>query len=111
MSESGLVKKNEMLFILIEYLAKSNDVEEKEVVNIIKKEFGSEAEDVMPSLAQRWVEEGKKRGIKIGIEKGIEKDKIDVCKNALNSGISPEVVSKITGLSLKKILEIKKELQ
>ena len=106
-SESGLIKKNDILFVLIEYLAKSNDVEEKEVVNIIRKELGSEAEDVMPSLAQRWVEEGKEKGIKIGIEK----DKIDVCRNALKSGISPETVSKITGLPLKKVLEIKQEIQ
>ena len=68
-----------------------------------RKELGDEAEEIMPSLAQRWIEEGK--------EKGIEKDKIYVCKKALNSRISPDVVSKITGLPLKKVLEIKQKLQ
>ena len=111
MSESGLIKKNDILFVLIEYLAKSNDVEEKEVVNIIKKELGSEAEDVMPSLAQRWMEEGIEKGIRKGKKEGALEKAIETCKNALNSGIAPEMISKITGLSLEKVLEIKKELK
>jgi predicted transposase/invertase (TIGR01784 family) len=107
LSGSGLIKDKVVVLTLFEYFAKSNDVGKKEVVDIIRKELGDEAEEIMPSLAQRWIEEGEEKGFK----KGIVKEKIDVCKNALNSGISPEVVSKITGLSLKKVLEIKKELQ
>ena len=103
MSGSGLIKELDILVVLFDYLVKSNDVEEKEVVNIIKKELGSEAEDVMPTLAQRWLEQGK--------EEGALANKIETCKNALLAGASIDLIVKITGLSSEKVLEIKKEIQ
>ena len=111
MSESGLIKRNDILFVLIEYLAKSNDVEEKEVVNIIKKELGSEAEDVMPSLAQRWMEEGIEKGIRKGKKEGALENKIEICRNLLKEGLNLETISKVTGLSTEKVLEIQKNLK
>ena len=42
--------------------------------------------------------EVEKRGIKIGIEKGIEKGKIEDAENFLRLGVSEEIVSKGTGI-------------
>jgi predicted transposase/invertase (TIGR01784 family) len=56
----------------------------------------------MPTLAQRWAEEGK--------EKGAFANKIEICKNLIKEGLKLETISKVTGLSLEKVLEIKKNL-
>ncbi len=43
-----------------------------------------------------------------GIEKGIEKEKIQIIKNGLKEGVSIEVLKKLTGLTEKEINELKK---
>ena len=47
------------------------------------------------------------KGIEIGIERGIEKNKIDVAKSALAEGASIEFIKKITNLDEKTILSLK----
>jgi len=88
-----------------------------------RKELGREAEEIMPSLAKKWFEQGKEKGIEKGIEKGMEKGiekgmekgaflkAVETCKNALRSGISSDTVALITGLSKEKVLEIQKEMK
>ena len=93
------------------YLISTNEVEESEVVDIIRKELGSEAEELMPSLAKKWFEQGKEKGIEKGIEKGSFLKAVETCRNALRSGISLDIVALITGLSKEKVLEIQKELK
>ena len=101
------------------YLISTNEVEESEVVDIIRKELGREAEEIMPSLAKKWFEQGKEEGKEEGLEKGIEKGMekgaflkaVETCKNALRSGISSDTVALITGLSKEKVLEIQKEMK
>ena len=55
----------------------TNEVAQKDVVDIIKSELGEEAEDIMPSLGRKIYNEGREegiqKGVQIGIEKGIEK--------------------------------------
>ncbi|HQM85248.1 MAG TPA: hypothetical protein PLD55_11270, partial [bacterium] len=85
------------------------------VMTIITEEFGPDAEDMMPSLGKKIYNEGREEGFQIGIEKGIEKGSftkaVETCRNALRSGILPELVAKITNLPLEKVLEIQKTLQ
>jgi flagellar biosynthesis/type III secretory pathway protein FliH len=45
------------------------DIEKEEFQEILTEIKG---EDKMPSLAQRWLEEGKAEGIAIGMQKGLE---------------------------------------
>ncbi len=108
--ESGIAKETDTIRLLFRYYIYTNEVEEIEVVNIIKEEFGDEAEDIMPSLGKKIFNEGKEEGIKEGIEEGAFLKAIETCRNALQSGLSPEMVSKITNLSLEKVLEIKDSL-
>jgi len=110
MSGSGLINEHDILVVLFDYLVKSNDVEEKEVVTIIRNELGSEAEDVMPSLAQRWLEEGIAKGVAKGKEEGALSKAIETCKKLLVSGIDPAIVSDATGISIKEVLKIQKEI-
>lgn len=65
----------------------------------------------MPTLAQRWVEEGIEKGIKKGKREGAFEKAVETCRKLLVSGVDPEIVSNATDLSIEKVLEIKKELK
>ena len=88
------------VFILLRYFVMTNTVDKEEVMNIIKEEFGDEAEELMPSLGRTIFNEGKEEG---ALEKAIE-----TCRNLLVSGIDPKIVSNATGLSVKEVLKIQK---
>ena len=109
--KGGMQDDLDLIVILLKYLLSTNKVEESEVADIIRKELGSNAEEIMPSLAKKWFEQGKEKGIEKGIEKGAFLKAVETCRNALRSGISPDTVALITGLSKEKVLEIQKELK
>jgi predicted transposase/invertase (TIGR01784 family) len=48
-------------------------------------------------------EERYKKGIEIGEARGEAKRNIEIAKNSLKEGFTPEQISKITGLSIDKI--------
>ena len=54
------------------------------------------------------LEEGRAEGIEEGKEEGREEKAIETAKNFLKNGISPELIAKCTGLSLEKVLELRK---
>ena len=64
----------------------------------------------MISLADRLRQEGLLKGIEKGRQEGAFLKAVETCKNALLSGLSPEIVSQITKLPLEKVLEIKNSL-
>ncbi len=97
--KSGLVKEHENLIILMRYIYFTNQVEEKELVNIMKAELGEEAEEIMPSLGNQI------------LQKGRQEEKVETCKKALIAGAPLEFVVQITGLPLEKVLEIQKSLK
>ena len=119
MKSSGMDWKDDQTLVLIRYFVMTNEVDKEKVMTIITEEFGDEAEEMMPSLGKKIYnegrQEGREEGIQIGIEKGIEKGAfakaVETCRNALRSGILPELVAKITNLPLEKVLEIQKTLQ
>ncbi|HJD64254.1 MAG TPA: transposase, partial [Rickettsia endosymbiont of Sericostoma sp.] len=73
-------------------------------------------EELMPSIAQVWKEEGiqigLQDGIKIGEARGEAKGRAEgeakLIKMMINNGSSIEAVAKITGLSIAKINELLK---
>ena len=56
---------------------------------------------------QEGFESGKQEGLKKGLEQGIEQKSNEIAKNMLIEKISLETISKITGLSIEKIQELK----
>jgi len=54
---------------LFEYIVVMKDIKKEEFQEILTEIKG---EDKMPSLAQRWLEEGRAEGIQIGVQKGRE---------------------------------------
>ncbi|HJD57199.1 MAG TPA: transposase, partial [Rickettsia endosymbiont of Sericostoma sp. HW-2014] len=94
---------------------------EKILKNSLTKEKG---EELMPSIAQVWKEEGiqigLQDGIKIGVQDGIKigvqdgirigeaRGEAKLIKMMINNGSSIEEVARITGLSITKINELLK---
>ncbi|MBA8756829.1 MULTISPECIES: Rpn family recombination-promoting nuclease/putative transposase [Wolbachia] len=52
-------------------------------------------------------EEGREEGIQIGHEKGRKAEKIEVAKNSLKAGVSIDVITQITGLSIDEIQKLR----
>jgi len=51
--------------------------------------------------------EGRTEGHKEGLREGLNKGKIEIARNALQEGFTPEIVQKITGLSDETIIKLK----
>ena len=84
---------------LFEYLNQrygDNEVLYEEVVKMTK------------TLYDPVVEE---KGIEKGIEKGEMKKAIETAKAAIGKGLSKEIIADITGLNIKKIEELEKEIK
>ena len=78
----------------------------------LPEEYKKRLLEVLPmTQIEQWLrEEGREEGLKEGLKEGEMKGKLETVRNALLKGITPEDVADITGLSLEKILEIKREL-
>ena len=53
-------------------------------------------------------EEGREEGITQGIEQGAYNNKLETAKTALSMNLPAEDISKLTGLPLETVLELKK---
>ena len=64
----------------------------------------------MINTARNWgYDDGKAEGLEEGKKEGKKEEKVSIAKNLLTIGISIEVVSESTGLSIEKLEELKKE--
>ncbi|KAF8818058.1 Rpn family recombination-promoting nuclease/putative transposase [Rickettsia endosymbiont of Cardiosporidium cionae] len=102
-------QKREYLFFqgLVWYTA--NRIKEKDkgdFIKIIKEIINDQNEDIMRTVADAWRDEWKAEGIEIGKAEGIEL----AAKNMLKANADVIFVSKVTGLSLSKIEELKQNL-
>ena len=55
---------------------------------------------------ERGMEKGLKKGMEKGMEKGREEAMIDIARKMRMRGISPDEISSMTGLSLKRLREL-----
>ena len=73
----------------------------------LMKAFRTDAKIAEEKAAKAGLEKGEKLGVKkgekIGLEKGETKKAIEIAKNAIDHGLKNEDISKITGLSVKEI--------
>ena len=51
-------------------------------------------------------EEGREEGLKEGLDKGLKEGKIEIAKNMLKEGLDINLISKLSGLSVKEIEEL-----
>ena len=99
-----------LLSYTLTFIEQSDKIElEKILKNSLTKEKG---EELMPSIAQVWKEEGiqigVQDGIRIGEARGEARGEAKLIKMMINNGSSIEEVARITGLSITKIKELLK---
>ncbi|MFM8490588.1 MAG: Rpn family recombination-promoting nuclease/putative transposase, partial [Candidatus Methylopumilus sp.] len=80
-----------------------NQLLEQIIVDNLPKE---EANNIMRTIADAYIEEGFNKGILQGTEKGIEKGKAELIKMMLNQGNPVDKIAKITGLSVSDIQKL-----
>lgn len=105
---SNKSRATEYLEVLLRYMTASIDAQKaddlkKEVQKAIKT-----GDDIMPTIAEKWVQEGMEKGIEKGMEKGMEKSLESVCRKCFERGMDNEQISAITGLSTNKIEQLRK---
>ena len=102
-------KKTEYLETFLRYLVSTVDNSKFEVIKTELKRTVDKGDDLMPTIAQMWIKEGMEKGVEKGIEKGIKKEKMETAKKMIQLNMSTEDIRKITGLSIKKIDELRKK--
>lgn len=106
-------KKTEYLETFLRYLVSTVDNSKFEVIKTELKRTVDKGDDLMPTIAQMWIKEGMEKGVEKGVEKGIEKgikkEKMETAKKMIQLNMSTEDIRKITGLSIKKIDELRKK--
>jgi len=75
------------------------------------KETKIDGGDIMPTLAQRWKDEGKKEWIEVGMQKGMKTgmktgmkaERLKTAKRMLSDNVSIETIAKYTDLTEKEV--------
>lgn len=114
-----LSEEDEMVREFYENLDKANDEDinvqlaspevEQEIFRQIAFDHGK-AEGIEKGIEEgieKGIEKGKKQGLKQGEKKGAQKAKIETAKKMLKENIDIQLISKVTGLSIKRIQELK----
>ena len=61
-------------------------------------------------IVEEYGDERAAEALQQGMQQGAQQKAIETAKNALALNLSPEIVSKISELSLEKVLELQKQL-
>ena len=120
------IKENELLVMLdlnegeLKKMPKSDKISEKYIESVTKvnndpffQEYMSQEEDqrkMQNSLIREAEDTGYEKGIKFGEEKGLkllEKEKIDIAKSLIQSGMSLEDVSRHTKIDISKLKKMR----
>ena len=67
-------------------------------------------EEVLSMTKTLYDPEVEERGIEKGMQQGMKKSKKEIVMNSLKMELNEEIIAQITGFSIEKIREIKKEL-
>ena len=86
-----------------------SDINKDEMIKVASQ-ISIEGSELVMTIAEQLRQEGREEGRQEGIEKGIEKGKEEDAINFLKLGVSDEMVAKGTGLSIEKIIELKKKI-
>jgi len=60
----------------------------------------------MPSLAQRWLDQGIEQGFEEGRAKGREEGKLETAKKLMKNGVAIDIITRSTGIPKKELEKI-----
>jgi predicted transposase/invertase (TIGR01784 family) len=116
--EKGFTRNLEKMMLFLVYITETKDVN-PEILKKILEEAKIEGGKIMPTLAQRWKDEGRKEGIEMGMLKGMntgmktgmkegmksgmKAERLKTAKRMLNDNLSIEAIAKYTNLTEKEV--------
>jgi len=95
---SNKTKATEYLEVLMRYLVASVDSKQSEALKAEIEKTIKYGGDIMPTIAEKWVQEG------------VEKEKIKTAEKLIELDMDNAQIRTVTGLAIKKIEEIRKTL-
>ncbi|MCK4764082.1 MAG: hypothetical protein KAW12_17920, partial [Candidatus Aminicenantes bacterium] len=105
----GLVEDTDFLLSSLNYIVSTKDVRPAELIKILE-ESEIQGGEIMPTLAQRWIDQGVELGIEEGIEKGIErgieKGKIEAARGLIKNGVALGTIARSIGVPLKELKKL-----
>jgi len=79
-SQTGL----EAVEVMLRYVAMATDrVGPEEIRNALTAAFGPEGEDIMPTLAEKWIEEGMTKGLQQGLQQGVQEGRLEAARESV----------------------------
>ena len=98
------------IYTIISYVVEAGEVSDKEEFLQTIKKLESVSEEKIMTIAEQFRQEGFKKGIEQGIEKGKAARDIEIAHSMLKKGISTETICEITKLALPQIESLKKQI-
>ncbi len=87
--EKGFARNLEKMMIFLVYITETKDVNPDTLKKILE-EAKIEGGNIMPTLAQRWKDEGKKEWIQVGMQKGMKTGMQKGMKTGMKTGMKAE---------------------
>jgi predicted transposase/invertase (TIGR01784 family) len=88
------------------YLTETKDIKPEKLKEMLE-ESKIEGGDIMPTLAERWKNEGRNEGRKEGKEKwmkvGKKEGKLETAKELMKNGVPINIIAKSTGFTTKEL--------
>jgi predicted transposase/invertase (TIGR01784 family) len=112
--EKGFTEDIENVIFFLTYISGTKELEPDQLKKMLEKSK-IEGGEIMATLAQRWLEQGKKigleegiekgieKGIEQGIEKGIEKGKLETARELIKRGVDINIITEATGIPREEI--------
>ena len=83
-SRTGL----EAVEVMLRYVATATDrVGPEEIRNALTAALGPEGEEIMPTLAEKWIEEGRTKGLQQGLQEGLQQGLQQGLREGLQQGV------------------------
>jgi len=92
--------------------SKVPESKQQELNDLILKNLNEkDGEDIMRTIAQKYIEEGIVQGKAVGIQEGIEKGIEKAAINMLLQNLEPKLIAQYTSLTLTQIKHIAEEIR
>jgi len=107
--EKGFIKNKEKVIFFLLYVSYIRDISIEELKKTLE-ESNIAGGDIMSSLAQRLIEQGREQGreqgITQGIEQGAKNNARETARRMLSANFSIKDIAKFTGLTEQEIKEL-----
>ncbi len=96
----------ETVEVLLRYVVAATDrVEAEDIREALARELGPKGEAIMPTLAEKWIEEGMAKGLQQGLQQGLVKGRLEAARedvlDALEArfgAVPGDVVDRVQGV-------------